>query len=90
LVTMFLAENLAVVVFSAVLGIAVGLIVVRGNVAASNAALSYSLVSHRMVFPLDAIILLSTSLILVFASAIVPLILLTKRYISKLERIVRL
>jgi ABC-type antimicrobial peptide transport system permease subunit len=90
LVTMLLAENLAVVVFSAVLGIVVGLIVVRGNVAGSNLVLSSSLVTHRMVFPPDAIILLSTCLILVFASAIFPVILLTKRYISKIERIVRL
>jgi ABC-type antimicrobial peptide transport system permease subunit len=90
LVTMLLAENLAIVVFSAILGVVVGLIVARGNVAASNATLSYSLVAHRMVFPTDAIILLSTCLILVFASAIIPLILLTKRYVSKLERIVRL
>ena len=90
LVTVFLAENLAVVVFAAVLGIVVGLIVVHGNVAASNATIFYSLVTRRMVFPPDAIILLSTCVILVFASAIIPVILLTKRYISKLERIVRL
>ena len=90
LVTMLLAENLAVVVFAAVLGIVVGLIVVRGNVSASNATMFYSLVTHRIVFPPDAIILLSTCVILVFASAIIPVILLTKRYISKIERIVRL
>jgi len=89
LVTMLLSENLAIVVFSAILGIVVGLIVVRGNVAASNAALSYSLVAHRIVFPPDAIILLSTCLILVFASSIIPVIMLTKRYISKIDRIVR-
>jgi ABC-type antimicrobial peptide transport system permease subunit len=89
LVTMFLAENLAIVVFSAFLGVVVGLIVVRGNVAASNATLYYSLVTHRMVFPPDALILLSTCVLLVFASAIIPVILLTKRYISKIERIVR-
>ncbi len=91
LVTMFLAENLAIIVFAAILGIVVGLIVVHGHVAASNATIvSYSLVTHRMVFPFDAIILLSTCLILVFASATIPLILLVKRYISKIERIVRL
>jgi ABC-type antimicrobial peptide transport system permease subunit len=90
LVTMFLAENLAVVVFSAVLGIVVGLIVARGNVAASNATIASSLVMHRMVFPLDATLLLSACLILVFASAIIPVVLLTRRYISRIERIVRL
>lgn len=90
LVTMLLSENLAVVVFSTVLGIAVGLIVVRGNVAASNITLFYSLVRHRMVFPLNATMLLSTCVVLVFASAIIPIILLTKRYISKIEKMVRL
>jgi ABC-type antimicrobial peptide transport system permease subunit len=90
LVTMLLAENLAVVVFAAVLGIVVGLIVVRGNVAAANASMSYSLVTHQMVFPLDAIMLLSTCVALVFAATIIPVILLTKRYISQIERIVRL
>jgi ABC-type antimicrobial peptide transport system permease subunit len=90
LVTMLLAESFAVVVFAAILGIVVGLIVVRGNVAGWNATPSYSLVAHRMVFPTDALILLSTCLVLVFASTIVPLVLLTKRYVSRTERIVRL
>jgi ABC-type antimicrobial peptide transport system permease subunit len=90
LITMLLAENMAVIVFAAVLGVVVGLIVVNGNVAASNATVSYYLVAHRIAFPPDAIILLLTCLVLVFASAIIPVILLTKRYISKIERIVRL
>jgi ABC-type antimicrobial peptide transport system permease subunit len=90
LVTMLLAENFAVVVFAAILGIVVGLIVVRGNVAGWNATPSYSLVAHRMVFPADAMILMFTCLVLVFASTIVPVVLLTKRYISRTDRIVRL
>jgi predicted lysophospholipase L1 biosynthesis ABC-type transport system permease subunit len=91
LATMLFAENLAVVIFSVVLGIVVGLIVVHGNIAASNATLvSYSLVTHKMVFPPDAIILLATCLTLIFASTIIPTLILTKRYISKVERIVRL
>jgi ABC-type antimicrobial peptide transport system permease subunit len=90
LVTMFFAENLAIVVFSVFLGMVVGLIVVRGNVAAANSTVGYSLVAHRIAFPLDATILLSTCVLLVFASAIIPVLLLTKRYVSKIERIVRL
>jgi ABC-type antimicrobial peptide transport system permease subunit len=90
LVTMFFAENLAIVIFSVFLGVVVGLIVVRGNVSAANATLTYSLVTRRIVFPSDAVILLTTCLSLVFASAVVPVILLTKRYVSKMERIVRL
>jgi hypothetical protein len=87
---MFFAENLAIVIFSVFLGVVVGLIVVRGNVSAANATLTYSLVTRRIVFPSDAVILLTTCLSLVFASAVVPVILLTKRYVSKMERIVRL
>jgi len=90
LATMLLAENLAIMVFAAFLGVVVGLIVARGNIAASNMTMSYSLVTHRMTFPPDAILLLSVCLILTFASAIVPVVLLTKKYISKMERIVRL
>jgi ABC-type antimicrobial peptide transport system permease subunit len=90
LTTMFLTENLSILTFSSFLGVVVGLIVARGNIAASNMALSYSLVAHRMTFPPDSIILLSVCVILTFASAVIPVILLTKRYISKMERIVRL
>ncbi|MEM3536826.1 MAG: FtsX-like permease family protein [Candidatus Bathyarchaeia archaeon] len=90
LVIMLLAENLAIVTFSALLGVVVGLIVVHGNVSASNATLAFSLVARRIVFPPDAIMLLSTCLILIFASTIIPVLLLTKKYTSKIERIVRL
>jgi hypothetical protein len=64
--------------------------VVRGIVAADNATMSYSLVTHQMVFPLDAVMLLSACVVLVFAASIIPIILLTKRYVSQIERIVRL
>jgi len=87
---MLLTENMAVVTFAVVLGTVVGLIIVNGNVAASNSALAYTLVRYRMVFPPDAITLLASCLILIFASTIIPTILLTKRYISKVERMVRL
>ena len=90
LLIMLLTENLAVVAFAVFLGVVVGIIVVHGNVAASNAALVYTLVKYRMVFPLDAVILLVSCLLLIFASTVLPTVLLTKRYISKVERIVRL
>ena len=90
LLIMLLTENLAVVAFAVFLGVVVGIIVVHGNVAASNAALVYTLVKYRMVFPPDAVILLVSCLLLIFASTVLPTVLLTKRYISKVERIVRL
>jgi len=91
LVTMLLAENLSVVIFSVMLGVTVGVIVVHGNIVASNTALTpYSLVTHRMVFPLDATVFLVACLTLIFASTLIPTLLLTKRYVSKVERFVKL
>ncbi|MDW8040741.1 MAG: FtsX-like permease family protein [Nitrososphaerota archaeon] len=90
LLIMLFTENMAVVTFAVVLGVVVGLIVVHGNVAASNAALTYTLVKFRMVFPADAVMLLVLCLFLIFVSTIMPTILLTRRYLSKVERIVKL
>jgi len=89
LITMLLAENLSIVVFSVTLGVVVGLIIVHGRIVALNTTQYVTLVAHRMVFPPDAILTLSASLILVFASSIFPVIAITKRYVSKLDRIVR-
>lgn len=90
LLVTLLTENMAIVTFAVILGAMVGLIAVHGNIAASNAMLTYTLVKYRMVFPMDATILLVSCLILVFASTVIPTILLTRRYISKVERIVRI
>ena len=93
LLVMLLTENLAVVTFAVLLGTVVGLIVVRGTVASNNAmnAMSYSLtpLSRHVVFPPDALLTLLISFILVFASTIIPVILMAKRYSSRLERTVR-
>jgi ABC-type antimicrobial peptide transport system permease subunit len=85
--TMLLAENIAIVAFGAVLGILVGLIVVRGTVISSNA--SGYLVTKNMVFPPDVTLLLLSSIVLIFASTILPVIFMSKRFSSRLERIVR-
>ncbi len=89
LITMLLAENLSIIVFSVIIGVVVGLIIVHGNIAAFNATQYFTLVNRRMVFPPGAILTLLVSLILVFSSSILPVIAVTKRYVSKLERIVR-
>jgi ABC-type antimicrobial peptide transport system permease subunit len=88
LATMLLVENLAVVVFSVLLGAVVGLIIVRGNVAAAN-TFAYSLVAKRMVFPLDSILTIIACFALVFVSTIIPIIIMARRYVSRLERMVR-
>jgi len=91
LVVMLLTENLAIVAFSVLLGTVVGLIIVRGTIASANAfnIFSYTPISRRMVFPPDALLTLLASFSLVFASTIVPVIFMAKRYSSRLERTVR-
>ncbi len=88
LVVMLLSENLAIVVFAVTLGAAVGLVIANGSIAALNSTL-FTLVTHHIVLPLDSIFILSTSIILVFALSIIPIVVMSKRYTSKPERIVR-
>lgn len=89
LVIMFLTENLALVIFSAMLGILVGLIVVYGNISASNAMI-LDIVKRRLVFPLDTALMLTSSIALIFAATILPILIMSRRYVTKLERMVRL
>lgn len=88
LTAILLAESLAVIAFAVALGVTVGLIIVHGNITALNAEYSAFLV-RRMVFPPDAVIILVSSIILVFVSSVIPVIGITRKYISKLDRIVR-
>ena len=101
LLVMFLTESLSVVTFAAFLGTVGGLIVLRGVVASNNALnVSLSTVSYsssslgipldmHMVFQPTAILTLFVSFVLVFASTIIPTVLMTRRYSTKLERVVR-
>jgi ABC-type lipoprotein release transport system permease subunit len=89
LTIVFLTENLALVVFSVVLGLAVGVIVVHGNISATNASIS-SIIQHRLVFPLDAILMLASCVALIFVSTILPISIMLRKYVTKLERVVRL
>ncbi|MDH5595715.1 MAG: ABC transporter permease, partial [Candidatus Bathyarchaeota archaeon] len=90
LVTMLLTENLAVVVFAVLLGTVVGLIIVYGNVSAANTMpYSFSILTRHMVFPIDMVLILFACFVLVFASTIIPVIIMSRRYVSRLERIVR-
>jgi ABC-type antimicrobial peptide transport system permease subunit len=87
--TMLLAESLSVVIFAIIIGSVVGIIIANGNVLAITTDSYTSLVSHRLVFPPDAILTLAVSVFLVLLSTLLPIILVTRRYVSNLERIVR-
>jgi ABC-type antimicrobial peptide transport system permease subunit len=89
LVWMFLTENLAVVTFAIVLGLSVGLIIVYGNVTSTNAVTS-ELVKRRFVFPQDSIETVASCVSLIFASTILPIIVMSRQYVTKLERMIRL
>jgi ABC-type lipoprotein release transport system permease subunit len=89
LVWMFLSENLAVVIFAVVLGLAVGFIIVYGNVTSASTFLP-ELVKRRVVFPNDSLITIGSFISLIFASAILPIIVMSRQYVTKLERMIRL
>jgi len=89
LVLMFLTENFAIVIFAVVIGLLVGFVIVNGLIASANAAV-LGLVTRRMLFPTDSAIMLTSCIALIFASAILPIIIMARLYVSKLERMVRL
>jgi ABC-type lipoprotein release transport system permease subunit len=89
LVTMFLTENLALVVFSVILGVFVGFVTVYGNISSNNAMI-LELVKRRFVFPLDSALMLTSCLALIFAATILPILIMSRGYVIKLERMVRL
>jgi len=89
LVWMFLSENLAVVTFSVVLGLAVGLIIVYGNVASAGGFLSV-LVKRRVVFSNDFLISIVSYVSMIYASTLIPIIIMSRQYVTKLERMVRI
>ena len=97
LATMLLTENLAVVVFALLLGTIVGLITVYWNVSAMETlpflspVLPYAspVLAHHMVFPMDIVLTLLACFVLVFASTVIPVIIMSRMYVSRLERMVR-
>ena len=89
LLVMFLAENMAIVVFSLVLGAVVGIITLNGNLVALDTN-NAGLVRHNLVFPLDTTLMLVSCAGLILASTIVPILIMARNYVTNLERMVRL
>jgi ABC-type antimicrobial peptide transport system permease subunit len=97
LATMLLTENLAVVVFALLLGTIVGLITVYWNVSAMETMPFFSpvlpyaspVLAHHVVFPMDIVLTLLACFVLVLASTVIPVIIMSRRYVSRLERMVR-
>ena len=89
LVWMFLSENTAVITFSVILGVSVGLIVVYGNITSSSGVIS-ALVQRRMVFSTDFIVSIASYIAMIYAATIGSILIMTRQYVTKLERMVRL
>jgi len=89
LLIMLLTENLAVVTFAVLLGVSVGLIAVSGTIASSNVSNLGASVNMHVVLPFDTTLTILFSIVLIFASTIIPVLFMTKRSSSKLERRVR-
>jgi ABC-type antimicrobial peptide transport system permease subunit len=89
LVIMFLTESFALVTFAIVLGVSIGLISVYGTIASSNAQASGLVVMH-LVFPLGSTLLVAGCIATIFAATILPIVIMSRKYVTKLERMIRL
>jgi len=88
LIITLLSESLAVVAFALILGSIVGLIILRGNIMSANVYL-YSLVKRRIVLSRDFLAMWASSYLLIVVSLIIPVLLVSRRYVSKLGDAVR-
>jgi len=86
LVSTLLAESLGLIIFSLSLGSLVGLAIIYGNVASSN--ISTQLTMRRVIFPTDSLVTIFAVIALVFVSTVIPILISSKRAVSKMERIV--
>jgi ABC-type lipoprotein release transport system permease subunit len=90
LVWMFLAENMAIITFSVILGIVVGTILVYGSVVSANNTLYMNqLVMQRLVFPADVVGTIGLYIALIYAATIGAILVMSSQYVTKLEKMVR-
>lgn len=90
LASILLVENLSIVGLSVALGAIVGLVVTYGNISAANSPpFGVPLLLRHLVYPLDSALTLLACCALVLASTIIPVFIMTRRYLSNMERIVR-
>jgi ABC-type antimicrobial peptide transport system permease subunit len=96
LVWMFLAENIAVITFAVLLGLGIGLLVDYGTISVANASLTQNngsilqLVIPRFIFPTGSTETIASYIVLIYASTIGAILVMSRRYVTKLERMVRL
>ena len=90
LASILLVENLSIVGFSVALGAIVGLVVTYGNISAANSPpFGAPLLLRHLVYPVNSALTLLACCALVLASTVIPVFIMTRRYLSNMERIVR-
>ena len=90
LVWMFLTESMAIITFAVIIGVIVGVIIVYGSIASTNAFTYYpQFVSQRLIFPSNAVATIGTYIALIYASTIGAIIVMSSQYVTKLEKMVR-
>ncbi|MBE3142367.1 MAG: ABC transporter permease, partial [Planctomycetes bacterium] len=89
IVWMLLNENMVVITFSVILGIAVGLLVDYGSVASTVGITSQLVVPHFM-FPDSAITTVAVYIGLIYAASIITILVMSSQYVTKLEKMVRM
>jgi hypothetical protein len=81
---------MAIITFSVILGIVVGVIIVYGTVTSANASLySYQLVIQHLIYPPEALATLGTYIALIYAATIGAIVVMSSQYVTKLEKMVR-
>jgi ABC-type lipoprotein release transport system permease subunit len=91
LVWVFIVESMAIITFAIILGAIVGIIIAYGSITSTISAYSYnlSLVTQRLIYPVDALATIATYASLIYASTIGAIIVMSSQYVTKLEKMVR-
>lgn len=88
LLLILLSETFPVVVFALLLGSTVGFIILRGNVMSTNVSI-IALVKKRIILSTGFLSMLSSGYILIFTSLMIPVFLVSRRYMSRLGDAIR-
>lgn len=89
LVWMFLTESMAIITFSMIIGVVVGVIIAYGSIASTTAYTSFQLVTQRLIFPANAVATIGTYIALIYAATIGAILVMSSQYVTKLEKMVR-
>ena len=88
IVWMFLNENIAIITFSVILGVIVGLIIDYGTVVSTGGAASQLIVPH-FLFPTSAVESIAIYVTMIYATSIGAILVMSSQYVTKLEKMVR-